>query len=126
VWVEITTLIIPGYNDSEAELRELARWIAKTDPAMPWHVSAFYPTYKLLDAAPTPPATLIRAREIGLEEGLRYVYTGNIPGLAGESTYCWSCNAPLIERFGFEVVKNRVTESRCPDCGSLIDGHFNR
>ncbi len=124
IWVEVTTLIIPGYNDSEEELREIARWIASTDNSMPWHVSAFYPTYKLLDSSPTPPATLIRAREIGLEEGLRYVYTGNIPGMDGESTYCYSCKAQLIERFGFKIVKNRISEGRCPECKSPVDGLF--
>jgi len=122
IWVEVTTLIIPGYNDSPEELREIARWICKTDKAMPWHISAFYPTYKLLDAPPTKAETLVRAREIGLEEGLRYVYTGNIPGLRGESTYCYGCGRLLIERRGFSVGDVLLKDSSCPDCGSAIDG----
>lgn len=122
IWVEVTTLIIPGYNDSQEELREIARWIYRTDKAMPWHISAFYPTYKLLDAPPTSAETLVRAREIGLEEGLRYVYTGNIPGLSGECTYCYSCGRLLIERRGFSVGEVLLEESKCPECNALIDG----
>lgn len=123
IWVEITTLIIPTMNDSEEELRGIAGWIAKTDSAMPWHVSAFHPAYKLNGVPSTPAATLVRAREIGLEEGLRYVYTGNVPGIPGESTFCYNCREKLIERYGFTVKKNVVTdEGKCPRCGSLIDG----
>ncbi len=84
IWIELTTLIIPGYNDSEESLRAIAKFIAKElGPQVPWHVSAFYPTYKLMDVKRTSPETLARAREIGLEEGLRYVYEGNIPGSDG-------------------------------------------
>ncbi len=122
IWVELTTLVIPTMNDSEQELRELARWIAKTDKTMPWHLSAFHPAYKMKDLPPTPVETLHRAREIGLEEGLRYVYTGNIPGDAGESTYCYKCGVRLIERIGFTVKKNSITGSACPKCSALIDG----
>ncbi len=122
VWVELTTLVIPTLNDSEEELRALAKWIYRTDKTMPWHLSAFHPAYKMLDIAPTPVETLERAREIGLEEGLRYVYTGNVPGNRGESTYCWNCSALLIERRGFMVKKNAVADSKCPSCGSEIDG----
>ncbi len=122
VWVEITTLVIPTFNDSEEELRGIARWIYNTDKSMPWHISAFRPSFKMLDVPPTPASVIERAREIGLEEGLRYVYTGNIPGLKGESTYCYSCGALLIERVGFTVRKNLVAEGMCPRCSTLIDG----
>ncbi|MBI5588285.1 MAG: AmmeMemoRadiSam system radical SAM enzyme [Deltaproteobacteria bacterium] len=122
IWVEVTTLVIPTLNDSEDELRNIARWIYRTDKAMPWHISAFHPTYRLTNVPRTPASILERAREIGLEEGLRYVYTGNIPGLKGESTYCYKCKEQLIDRFGFTVRKNLVRDSMCPKCGSVIDG----
>ena len=122
IWVELTTLLIPGFNDSEEELRSMARWISALDKAMPWHISAFHPSYKMRDIPPTPPSTLERAREIGMEEGIRYVYTGNIPGLKGESTFCHSCSTMLIERVGFKVGKNIITDGHCPECGALIDG----
>lgn len=88
VWVEVTTLIIPGLNDAEGELREIARFVKGVGHEVPWHVTAFYPTHELIDRPATPVATLRRAREIGMEEGLRYVYEGNVPGEAGENTYC--------------------------------------
>ncbi|MBI5599491.1 MAG: AmmeMemoRadiSam system radical SAM enzyme [Deltaproteobacteria bacterium] len=122
IWVEITTLVIPTLNDSEDELRGVARWIYKTDKSMPWHISAFYPAYKLTHLLPTPVAIIDRAREIGFEEGLRYVYTGNVPGDPGEATYCHNCKKVLIERHGFSVSANRVRDSKCPDCGAAIDG----
>ncbi len=122
IWVELTTLVIPGYNDSPEELRALARWISRTDKTMPWHLSAFHPAFKMMDVRPTPVETLERAREIGLEEGLRYVYTGNVPGNKGESTYCWNCRTALIERAGFMVRKNAVVDSKCPQCSAVIDG----
>ncbi|MFQ5480822.1 MAG: AmmeMemoRadiSam system radical SAM enzyme [Thermodesulfobacteriota bacterium] len=122
IWVEVTTLIIPGLNNSPEELRELARWIYKTDKSMPWHISAFYPTYKLMDAPPTTAEDLIEARDIGLEEGLRYVYTGNIPGLKGESTYCYNCGRILIERQGYRIGGILLKGSACSECGAEIDG----
>jgi|SRR3990172_4490475 len=122
IWVEITTLLIPGMNDSDQELKEIARWIADTDAAMPWHISAFHPSYKMMDIPPTSLETLERAREIGIAEGLRYVYTGNIPNSKGESTYCYSCGQLLIERRGFVVKKNVIEDSKCPGCASAIDG----
>ncbi len=122
VWVEVTTLIIPGWNDSKEELRDIARFIKGISPAIPWHVSAFYPTYKLTDSPPTPAETLIKAREIGLEEGLRFVYQGNIPGAGGENTYCPACGANLINRHGYTILSNRLTEGRCPSCGEIIEG----
>ena len=122
IWVEITTLVIPGMNDKDDELKAIAKWIAATDRAMPWHISAFHPAYKLHDVPPTPRETIERAREIGLAEGLRYVYTGNIPGEKGESTFCYKCGKLLIERYGFAVKKNDIRDSVCPYCASFIDG----
>lgn len=122
VWVEVTTLVIPDMNDSEEELRRIARWINRTDKRMPWHISAFHPAYKMGDVPPTPVETLEKARDIGIEEGLRYVYTGNIPGHKGESTYCYNCGALLIERLGFRVKRNDIDDSKCPKCGVVIDG----
>jgi pyruvate formate lyase activating enzyme len=89
---------------------------------VPWHVTQFYPAYKLLDFSPTPVATLRRAREIGLEEGLRYVYEGNVPGEGGENTYCYNCKAVLIKRSGFTSVESRLQDTKCPECGTRIDG----
>ena len=123
IWIELTTLVIPEYNDSEEELRSIARFIGNDlGPETPWHVSAFYPTYKLLDAPRTPPATLERARDIGIEEGLRYVYVGNVPGLEGEDTYCPSCKEHLIVREGFTIVDYHIEEGACAFCGARIDG----
>lgn len=122
IWVEVTTLIIPTQNDSEEEIREIAKWIYKTDPSMPWHISAFYPAYKMTHLPRTPVSIIDRAREIGLEEGLKYVYTGNLPGDPGESTYCYNCKRLVIERFGFTVRRNLIKEAACPHCGVRIDG----
>jgi pyruvate formate lyase activating enzyme len=123
IWIEVTTLIIPGHNDSEEELRAVARFIHdETGPETPWHVSAFHPTYKLTDAPRTPSKALLRAREIGLEAGLRYVYTGNIQGLEGESTYCYQCKKPVIKRWGFSVTECHVKEGACAFCKARIDG----
>jgi len=89
---------------------------------MPWHLSAFYPTYKMNTIPATPVSIIDRARDIGLEQGLRYVYTGNVPGSPGESTYCYKCKKKIIERFGFRLNKNAVTDSACPYCNAKIDG----
>jgi pyruvate formate lyase activating enzyme len=122
VWVEVTTLLIPGLNDSDSELKDIANFIKQTGPEIPWHVTAFYPTYKMLDRPRTPVSTLRRARDIGLEAGLRYVYTGNIPGESGESTYCYACNELLIERLGYTIRRNRLQNGACHKCGAQIDG----
>lgn len=122
VWLEITTLIIPGLNDSADELKQIAKFIYDIDPAIPWHVTAFYPAYKMLDRPSTPVETLRRARQIGLDTGLRYVYEGNIPGEGGENTYCYQCGGLLIDRYSFFVRENRIHENCCPDCGAVIDG----
>ncbi len=126
VWVEVTTLIIPGLNDSTGELRELARFIKSVSPAVPWHVTAFYPTYKMMDRERTPAATLRKAREIGLAEGLRFVYEGNIPGSGGENTFCPACGATLITRFGFSVRQVNMADGRCGKCGEQIEGVWQK
>ncbi|OEU56589.1 MAG: AmmeMemoRadiSam system radical SAM enzyme [Desulfobulbaceae bacterium S3730MH12] len=122
VWVEATTLIIPGLNDSTEELREIARFIHSVSPAIPWHVTAFYPTYKMMDRNPTPVATLRKAREIGLAEGLHYVYEGNVPGEGGENTYCPGCGTKLIDRFGFSIQQNNLKDGHCSKCGQQLAG----
>lgn len=122
VWLEVTTLIIPGLNDSDQELKELAGFIKKVGPEIPWHVSAFYPTYKMLDRPRTPVETLRRARQIGLETGLRYVYTGNIPGEDGEKTFCYACGELVIDRMGYTIRRNYLKGGACAKCGAAIDG----
>jgi pyruvate formate lyase activating enzyme len=122
IWVEVTTLIIPALNDGEDELRKIARFILSVSPEIPWHVSAFYPTYRMLDKPKTSPETIRQAREIGLQEGLRYVYTGNIPGEEGENTSCYHCKNVLIRRWGYQIAENSVTDGTCPHCGTPIDG----
>jgi pyruvate formate lyase activating enzyme len=122
VWVEVTTLVIPNYNDSENFLQWAAEFIKSIDPAIPWHVTQFYPTYKLLDQPRTPISTLRKAREIGLKAGLKYVYEGNVPGEGGENTYCPECGELLIERFGYSLIKIKMKGSKCSKCGARIDG----
>lgn len=125
VWLEVTTLVIPGWNDSEGELRDIARFIKAISPDIPWHVSRFWPTHKMNDRVPTPRATLVRAREIGLEEGLHYVYLGNLAGAAdGESTRCPACNTVVIERDGFSVGHRHMRGRACANCHALIAGIF--
>jgi pyruvate formate lyase activating enzyme len=122
IWVEVTTLLIPGLNDSEQELRGIADFLRGVDPGIPWHISRFHPTYRLTDVSPTPPESLRRAREIGFEQGLRYVYTGNLPGDEGENTFCHQCGELLIERYGFQVRKNAIRDESCPKCVARIPG----
>jgi len=122
VWLEVTTLLIPGLNDSVEELRDLARFLSDLDPNIPWHISRFHPTYHLTGTSSTPPDSIQRAREIGYEEGLTYVYSGNVPGDEGEKTFCHECGELLIDRFGFNVVQNMIREGRCPGCSSEIPG----
>ncbi len=121
VWVEVTTLIIPGLNDSDESLKGIAEFIKSVDPSIPWHVTQFYPTYQMLDRPRTPVRTLRHAREIGIKVGLKYVYEGNVPG-EGENTYCPECGELLIERYGFLLLKIKIKDSRCPRCNSTIDG----
>ncbi len=122
VWLEVTTLLIPGLNDSVEELRDLARFLSDLDPNIPWHISRFHPTYHLTGISSTSSDSIRRAREIGYEAGLTYVYSGNIPGDEGEKTFCHECGELLIDRFGFNVVQNMITEGRCPGCSSEIPG----
>ena len=123
ILVEITTLIVPGLNDDSAELKALAGFIANdlgTDT--PWHISRFHPTYKLTDRPPTPVKTLTSTREIGLQAGLKYVYTGNVPGNEAENTFCPGCGERVIERWGFQVGNRRMKNGKCSQCGTGIEG----
>ena len=123
IWIELTTLIIPGWNDADEDLRGIAGFIAeKVGVETPWHVSQFYPTYRMTDRPRTPVATLRRARQLGRDAGLRYVYEGNVPGEGGENTVCPGCGELLIERYGFSVQKNRIEAGKCPGCAAVIDG----
>ncbi len=122
IWIEITTLVIPRYNDSEEELRKIARFIAATDRNIPWHVTQFYPTHRLQDRPRTPLKVLERARQIGMEEGLKYVYQGNVPGAGGENTYCPGCGKLLIERHGYTNRSYAIMGGNCPACGEAISG----
>lgn len=122
VWVEVTTLLIPGHNDSPDELRRLAAFLVSVSADIPWHVSRFYPTYRLLDAAPTSLASVERALDIGVEEGLHYVYGGNIPGHASESTACPRCGETVLERQGFSLRRHAARDGRCPRCEETIAG----
>ena len=126
VWVEITTLLIPGRNDSVAEITALCRWVAKElGPDVPVHFTAFHPDYKMDDLPPTPAESLGRARDIGMREGLHYVYTGNIVDLEGGTTFCPSCQAALVVRDWHRIESYRLTDDgRCPGCGTGIAGHF--
>ncbi len=122
VWVEVTTLIIPDHNDSEEQLRDIAEFIKSVDVAIPWHVTQFYPTHKLTDKPRTPVKTLRKAREIGFQAGLKYIYEGNVPGEGGENTYCPKCKELLIERLGFSIMGNKLKDGKCSKCGSQIQG----
>jgi pyruvate formate lyase activating enzyme len=122
VWIELTTLVIPGLNDTEEELQAIADFVRSVGVEVPWHVSQFYPAYKMRDVPVTPLETLRRAGEIGRAAGLRYVYEGNVPGEPGEDTNCWQCGALLIDRYGFHVRANRIHNGCCPDCGAAVDG----
>lgn len=123
IWLEITTLVIPGLNDSDSDLNGIASFIVEhLGKETPWHVSQFHPTYKL-DAVPrTPVSTLRRAREIGLAAGLQYVYEGNVPGEGGENSWCPSCSALLIERYGYRIISNSIVNGACSKCGQKIAG----
>lgn len=123
VWVEVTTLIVPGMNDSPEELRDIARFIAdELKPFVPWHVTRFHGDYKMAGVSGTPVETLKRACEIGLEAGLKYVYCGNVPGLADERTYCPNCREVLVDRLGYAVRAIRLSNGACPQCGTAIEG----
>jgi pyruvate formate lyase activating enzyme len=123
-WVEVVTLLVPGWNDSDAELQDVARFLAGVSRDIPWHVTAFHPDYKMADRGWTPVESLIRAAEIGRSEGLRFVYAGNAPGRTQslENTVCPGCGTLLIERVGFRVLANRLEAGACPRCRVRIPG----
>lgn len=122
IWLEVTTLLIPGRNDSLEELSDLAGFLAALDPGIPWHISRFHPTYRLKTVHATQPESIRRARDIGYEAGLKYVYTGNLPGDSGEKTFCHQCGETLIDRYGFSVRRNALKDGLCPKCHAVIPG----
>lgn len=123
IWIEITTLIIPGINDSRDELQKIADFISRIDKGIPWHISAYYPQYKS-DIPATGAEKIEAAIELGRKSGLKYVYGGNIPGNFYDNTLCPSCSSLLIKRNGFSVLSNKLKEGFCPDCGEKIEGIF--
>ncbi|MBM4354591.1 MAG: AmmeMemoRadiSam system radical SAM enzyme [Deltaproteobacteria bacterium] len=122
VWVEVTTLVVPGMNDGEKELAGIAAFLASVSCDIPWHVSRFHPDYRMLDRSLTPSGSIELACRLGREAGLRHVYAGNLAAGPLENTFCPGCKALLIERHGFHVAQNRIAHSQCPDCGTRIAG----
>jgi pyruvate formate lyase activating enzyme len=129
LWVEIVTLLIPGFNDSRDELRRLTEFIASVSPDIPWHVTAFHGDYKMTEPGNTTAAMLRAAAAVGQESGLRFVYAGNLPGAVGdlEDTRCTSCGDPLVSRYGYHIRDYRITaQGCCPSCASPVPGRFDR
>jgi len=124
IWIEVTTNVIPGLNDSEELLRAIADFIVGVDPDIPWHVTRFHPHHRLLDSFPTPVSTLRRAREMAVQAGLRYFYTGNVPGEEDEHTRCHACKSEIIRRHGCSLQSNEVVDGFCSGCGARIPGVF--
>jgi pyruvate formate lyase activating enzyme len=127
-WLEIVTLVIPGFNDSDDELTRLAEFLANVSPDIPWHATAFHKDYKMTDPENTSPETLLRAAEIGKRAGLRYVYAGNLPGMVGdwENTRCPNCQQLLIERYGYLITGYHLTpQGCCPSCSARIPGRWD-
>ena len=126
-WLEIVTLLIPGFNDSSEELREMTRFLVSTSPDIPWHVTAFHQDYRMTEPDDTPAATLLRAAEIGKTEGLHFVYAGNLPGRVGnwENTNCPGCGEVLVERSGYRIRSMRIRNGACPKCSRQIPGVWN-
>ncbi len=122
IWMEVTTLFIPGLNDSPEEMRDIAQFLAGISPDLPWHVTAFHPDYLMLDRPSTPLSTLLRAYEIGKEAGLHYVYVGNVLAPEKETTYCPVCGAPVIRRYGYHVETLWKEPGVCPSCGHRLAG----
>ena len=123
IWIEVTTLLIPDHNDGREELQQLAEFISlELGIETPWHVTAFYPTYKMADEVPTPVETLLKARQIGIDAGLQYVYTGNVPGADGESTVCPKCGKVVVGRHGFRLTGNSLENGKCTYCLAPIAG----
>ena len=127
-WLEVVTLVVPGFNDSDAELRDAAQFLVSVSPDIPWHVTAFHQDYKMHDRDHTSVRMLTRAADIGVAAGLRYVYAGNLPGRVGpyEHTSCPACRAPLVERAGYRILQDRLTPNGgvCPSCGTAIPGRW--
>jgi pyruvate formate lyase activating enzyme len=126
IWVEVVTLVVPGFNDSDDELRDIAHYLASVSCDIPWHVTAFHPDYRMTDPDTTPVESLMRAAEIGRGEGLRYVYAGNVHGRAGanEDTRCPACGTTVIERRGYRILANRLRQGCCPSCAACIPGRW--
>jgi pyruvate formate lyase activating enzyme len=125
IWVEITTLLIPTLNDSAEELQDIARFIAGLGKETPWHISRFHPQFKMQSLPVTPLASLHQAAEIGKQAGLKYVYSGNVPGDDGENTRCFHCGKLLIERYGYKIVSMNLKGDKCSNCGTELEGVFN-
>jgi pyruvate formate lyase activating enzyme len=126
-WVEVVTLIIPGFNDSEQELQAMTEFLASVSTDMPWHVTAFHKDYKMLEPANTTAKSLIRAAEIGQRSGLRFVYAGNLPGQVGpyEHTYCPDCRTAVVQRLGYRILETVLKDGACGKCGRRIPGVWN-
>ncbi len=124
IWVEVTTLLIPGLNDGEEELCEIAAFVASLGAETPWHVSRFHPQHRMMRTPPTPAEAIQRAVRIGRSAGLKYVYSGNLPGDAGENTSCARCGRLLISRWGFTVERLELNGAACPGCGASLEGIF--
>jgi pyruvate formate lyase activating enzyme len=129
LWLEVVTLVVPGFNDSPEELWDAARYLTSVSPDIPWHVTAYHPDYKMRDRGYTTAGMLQQAAEIGQEAGLHYVYAGNLPGKVGslEDTHCPKCNTAVIQRHGYTIIENKLTETggKCPKCGTVIAGVWN-
>jgi len=123
IWVEITTLVVPGENDSDEELREIEEFIVSVDKNIPWHVSRFHPDYQFTDHKPTPEATLKKAQDIGNRCGLKFVYVGNVIGF-GNDTYCPNCQKLLIKREYFSVLEYNIKQNKCAFCNTVVPGIF--
>lgn len=125
-WVEIVTLIVPGFNDSEEELRDMAKFLVSVDPFIPWHVTAFHSDYKMQDTGNTQTSTLLKACEIGAEAGMKYIYAGNAPGRVGrwENTWCHNCGELLIERLAYHIKQINLKDGSCPKCQTEIPGRW--
>jgi len=124
IWVEITTLLIPTLNDNKEELNDIAQFIAGLGIETPWHISRFYPQFKIQNLPVTSLSSLHLAAEIGKRAGLKYVYSGNVPGDEGESTYCFHCGNLLIERLGYKISSINLKGNKCPKCGTELEGIF--
>jgi len=126
VWLEITTLIIPSHNDSNKELKQIAQFIAKINANIPWHISAFFPTYKMTNIQPTPEKTIKKAYQIGQQAGLNFVYTGNFLDSDSQSTFCPKCGKKLIKRIGYTIEQNKIKNNQCPFCSYQIPGIWKK